>query len=63
MELISYLQVKSLAEDREAKHAILLEVIRLAARLGVSFAFPTRTVVMGGGAAATAALAGPGGSA
>lgn len=63
VELISYLQVKSLAEDREAKHAILLEVIRLAARLGVSFAFPTRTVVMGGGAAATAALAGPGGAA
>jgi hypothetical protein len=58
VELISYLQVKSLAEDREAKHAILLEVIRLAARLGVSFAFPTRTVVMGG--AGAAALAGPG---
>ena len=58
VELISYLQVKSLAEDREAKHAILLEVIRLAAWLGVSFAFPTRTVVMGG--AGAAALAGPG---
>jgi small-conductance mechanosensitive channel len=58
VELISYLQVKSLAEDREAKHAILLEVIRLAARLDVSFAFPTRTVVMGG--AGAAALAGPG---
>jgi hypothetical protein len=38
--------VRSGEAEREAKHAILLNIMRLAERLGVSFAFPTRTIVM-----------------
>jgi len=46
VELVIYLSVNSGAEERDAKHNILLNVMRLADRLGVSFAFPTRTIVM-----------------
>jgi hypothetical protein len=46
VELVIYLSVNSGAEERDAKHNILLNVMRLADRLGLSFAFPTRTIVM-----------------
>lgn len=46
VELVIYLAVRSGEAEREAKHAILLNIMRLAERLGVSFAFPTRTIVM-----------------
>jgi hypothetical protein len=36
--LVIYLSVTSAAEEREAKHAILLDVMRRAETLGVSFA-------------------------
>jgi small-conductance mechanosensitive channel len=38
VELVIYLSVTSAAEEREAKHAILLDVMRRAETLGVSFA-------------------------
>ena len=38
VELVIYLSVTSAAEEREAKHTILLEVMRRAEALGVSFA-------------------------
>jgi len=50
IQLIGYLTVATYGEHVKAQHALVLDIVRLAEDLGVSFAFPTRTVhVQGAG--------------
>ena len=44
--LYFFLAVPNWQEEQQARHAICLDIVRLAANLGVDFAFPTRTVHM-----------------
>lgn len=44
IEMIGYLKVYANETQVEAQHALILEIIRLAERLGVAFAAPTRPV-------------------
>lgn len=44
IQLIGYFSVASYGEQVKAQHALVLDIVRLAEQLGVSFAFPTRTV-------------------
>jgi len=46
IELLFHLRVKDYAQQVEAKHQIVLEIVRLAEDIGVEFAFPTRTIHM-----------------
>lgn len=39
-----YIEAKDFNEELEVKHGLMLEILRLAKRLEVQFAFPTRTV-------------------
>jgi small-conductance mechanosensitive channel len=58
IQLIGYFTVDTYTADVQARHALVLDIVRLAEDLGVSFAFPTRTVhVQGPGAPAALANA------
>ncbi len=44
IQLIGHFTVDTYAAEVQARHALVLDIVRLAEDLGVSFAFPTRTV-------------------
>ncbi|HPF69390.1 MAG TPA: mechanosensitive ion channel [Candidatus Krumholzibacteria bacterium] len=44
LEFSCYVDAGSQADERAVRHALFLDIVRLADRLGVEFAFPTRTV-------------------
>jgi MscS family membrane protein len=44
LELICYLQVTSADQEREARHRLLLDIVRLAEEEGVRFALPAPTI-------------------
>jgi len=44
IQLIGYFTVDTYGDQVKAQHALVLDIVRLAEDLGVSFAFPTRTV-------------------
>lgn len=46
IELIAYFRVLSYEAQVEAPHLLVGDIVDLARRLGVSFAFPTRTVIL-----------------
>jgi len=47
IDLWCYVWVRSYGEQVEAQHRLIGDIVELAARIGVDFAFPTRTVHMG----------------
>ncbi|MFP4126280.1 MAG: mechanosensitive ion channel family protein [Alphaproteobacteria bacterium] len=48
IDLWCYVWVRSYGEQVEAQHRLIGDIVELAGRVGVDFAFPTRTVHMGG---------------
>jgi small-conductance mechanosensitive channel len=50
IQLLCHFRVADYAAQVEAQHALIMDIIALAEEVGVSFAFPTRTVHVQGGA-------------
>jgi MscS family membrane protein len=46
IQLYTYFDTESYDEELELRHGLMLDILRIANRIGVSFAFPTRTVVL-----------------